>query len=85
VSTPAPWQCPSCLTWLAPHVTEHRCDPPPASVSVTSIEPPGTGGTFSSVTFPAGTITVNVSGGVTSERDLLRALQKQAANRRGTF
>jgi hypothetical protein len=22
-----PWQCPACKTWLAPHVSEHRCDP----------------------------------------------------------
>lgn len=21
-----PWQCPACLAWIAPHVTEHRCD-----------------------------------------------------------
>jgi hypothetical protein len=22
-----PWQCPACRTWLAPHVSEHRCEP----------------------------------------------------------
>jgi hypothetical protein len=22
-----PWQCPACKTWIAPHVSEHRCDP----------------------------------------------------------
>ncbi len=21
-----PWQCPACFAWIAPHVTEHRCD-----------------------------------------------------------
>jgi hypothetical protein len=38
-----PWQCPSCLTWLAPHVGEHRCDPPSGAVPavVTPITPSG--------------------------------------------
>jgi hypothetical protein len=33
MTTPAPWQCPQCSTWLAPYVSEHRCDPPSAGVA----------------------------------------------------
>jgi len=25
-----PWKCPDCATWMAPGVTTHKCDPPPA-------------------------------------------------------
>lgn len=91
MSTPGPWQCPACSAWIAPHVTEHRCEPPGAMVKVTSIDPPGSGTTSSSASFPPGTVvTYNVTGSVTTERDLLdrlQSLQLKRANRnwRGGF
>lgn len=33
MTTAAPWKCPDCLTWIAPHVAEHRCEPPSAGVA----------------------------------------------------
>jgi len=27
------WKCPECSLVLAPHITEHRCDPPTAGVT----------------------------------------------------
>jgi hypothetical protein len=76
VSRPEPWRCPDCLTWIAPHVTEHRCDPPAAMVSVTSIDPPGSGSGFAATAVPSGTtITYNVTGSAVRPEDVLRAMQ----------
>jgi hypothetical protein len=71
----APWQCPACSAWIAPHIPEHRCDPPAGVVAALPYtgDPPGT--TSATVTVP-GTITVNVSGSAASERDLVRTIQK---------
>jgi hypothetical protein len=59
VTAPAPWRCPDCLTWIAPHATEHRCDPDGGS-EVTSIapvpHPPGSGGADRMTASP-GTVT----------------------------
>jgi hypothetical protein len=78
VSEPKPWQCPSCSAWLAPHVSEHRCDPPAAGVTVTY---PGTSGpagstgmSISTATLP-GTVTVSVTGPVINEQELARTVQ----------
>ena len=73
----APWKCPECRAWVAPHVTEHRCDPPAAMVSVTSISPPGTGGTFAVSAVPEGAaITYNITGSVMSDADLSAAVRR---------
>ena len=76
MSGPGPWKCPECRAWVAPHVTEHRCDPPAAVISVTSIDPPGLPGpasmSISTATLP-GTVTVNVA---TSGADVARAIQR---------
>ncbi len=84
MTTPAPWRCPDCRAWIAPHVTEHRCDPPEGGVKVTSIDPPGLPGVpmnTSTATLP-GTITYNVSGSVVTGRELtdavIRRMQKLA-------
>jgi S1-C subfamily serine protease len=85
VSKPEPWRCPACLTWIAPHVPEHRCDPPGSGVTVIY---PGTTGpassagiSISTATLP-GTVTVNVSGaGVTSAADLAGAVASQMLRR----
>jgi len=45
-------------------------------VSVTSIDPPGTGGSFAATVVPPGTITVNVTGSVVSEQELARTVQR---------
>ena len=46
MTDPAPWRCPECRTWIAPHVNEHRCDPPSGGVAVRPViapySPPGT-------------------------------------------
>lgn len=78
-----PWKCPDCSAWIAPHVTEHRCEPPDAMVNVTSIDPPRAPGTVSAaIPLPPGTVvTCNVSGSVTSERDLLDHLQARMLER----
>jgi hypothetical protein len=78
VSEPAPWRCPSCLTWLAPHVSEHRCDPPESGVTVTPFAPGPAGSTGTSISMASlpGTITVNVSGSAVSEADLIDAIRK---------
>ena len=34
-----PWQCPACKTWLAPHVSEHRCEPPEGAVGAKPAPP----------------------------------------------
>ena len=39
-----PWKCPDCGTWLAPRVSEHRCDPPQGGTAATRIFPPGPAG-----------------------------------------
>jgi len=73
----APWKCPECRAWVAPHVTEHRCDPPAAMARVTSISPPGTGGTFAVSAVPEGTtITYNITGTVMSDADLAAAVRR---------
>ena len=46
MTDPAPWRCPECRTWIAPHVNEHRCDPPSGGVAARPViapySPPGT-------------------------------------------
>ena len=84
MSGPAPWKCPACGTWLAPHVSEHRCDPPAAAVRVTSIDPPGSGGSFSAATLPGTVTTVNVHGSVVSEQDLARTIQSTLRRHAGS-
>ena len=34
------WRCPECHVILAPHVSEHRCDPPDAAVPAATPAPP---------------------------------------------
>ncbi len=86
MTAPAPWRCPDCLAWLAPHVTEHRCDPPEGVIKVTSIDPSGplpltfTGSGVNTTTLP-GTITVNVQGSVTSENELADIIQRKLLQR----
>ena len=78
MTSPAPWQCPSCSTWLAPHVTEHRCDPPQGGVTAIPSAPGpagSTGTSISTATLP-GTVTVSVSGSAVSEQDLVRTVQR---------
>ena len=40
MTDPAPWRCPECRTWIAPHVDEHRCDPPSGGVAVRPVVAP---------------------------------------------
>lgn len=79
----APWKCPDCGTWLAPHISEHRCDPPTASV-ISQISPPGpagsTGTSISTATLP-GTVTVTVAGSAVSQRDLAGHVQSMMLQR----
>ena len=85
MTDPAPWQCPSCLTWIAPHVPEHRCDPPQSGVTAVPLAPGPAGSTgmsISTATLP-GTVTVNVSGSAVAERvlaDRITSLQLQRAS-----
>ena len=62
MTDPAPWRCPECRTWIAPHVNEHRCDPPSGGVAVRPViapySPPGT----STLPYPQ---TVTVAPGTT--------------------
>ncbi len=79
MTAPAPWQCPACSAWIAPHVTEHRCDPPASGVNVAPGligGPPGGWSVTGDLVPPGSHITVNVQGSVTSEQDLVRAIQK---------
>jgi hypothetical protein len=76
MSDPAPWQCPACSAWLAPHVSEHRCDPPDSGVTAAPFTPSGTGGTSGALMPPGTTITVTASGSAVSERALLGRLQR---------
>ncbi len=77
MSTPAPWRCPDCLAWLAPHVSEHRCEPPSAAVPAQPVTVPPSGGISVSAYPPETVITVNVSGSAVSERDLADAIERQ--------
>lgn len=76
MSDPAPWQCPTCETWLAPHVSEHRCKPAEPAVTVTPWVPAtGSGGSGSGGTYvPSGsTVVVTATNG--TARDLARITQ----------
>lgn len=68
---------------LAPHVTEHRCEPPESGVTALPYigDPPGTTGTCVSTATLPGTVTVSVSGGVMSEREVADAIQRQLLKR----
>jgi hypothetical protein len=71
------WSCPQCGLVLAPHVNEHRCDPPEAgTVALPYIgDPPGSGSmSISTATLP-GTVTVNVTGSAVSADDMARRVQ----------
>ena len=79
MSEPVPWQCPACRTWLAPHVTEHRCDPPQAGVTALPYVtgPAGSTGTsISTATLPGTVTTVNVSASPVTGREVLDYLQR---------
>lgn len=82
-----PWQCPSCDTWLAPHISEHRCDPPSGAVPavVTPITPSGgtsTSGTGGGGGSGAGPIVVTLHSTIAvSGRDLARILQTKTLQR----
>lgn len=86
----APWQCPACGTWMAPGVTEHRCEdgggvpaditsgPDAPSDSLAALDR----GEFviprtTSTTTQPGTIVFNWTGSVLSERALVDAIQQQ--------
>jgi hypothetical protein len=81
-----PWRCPSCETWMAPGITEHRCEGDGGVPAKTSTSPAGPAGLAATVTTtPTGSVitytwpsttTVNVHGSVVSERDLMRAVQR---------
>jgi hypothetical protein len=76
VSEPAPWRCPECRAWIAPHVSEHRCDPPQAGVTAIPFTPgpaDSTGTSISVATLP-GTVTVSMPGSVVKQ-ELLRIVQ----------
>ena len=62
VSEPKAWQCPACMTWLAPHVNEHRCAPPEGGVSVRPVVAPYSPST-GTATWPAGSGIVVTPGG----------------------
>ena len=81
MTDPVPWQCPSCKLWLAPYVTEHRCDPPAGGITVTPLPSGPSGWTGTSVSTAPGTITVNVSGTAMSEREVTAAIQRQLLRR----
>ena len=78
MTSPAPWKCPSCEAWLAPHVTEHRCQPPESGVTALPYigDPPGSTSTCVSTATLPGTVTYNLSGSVISEQELVRTIQK---------
>lgn len=62
MNEPAPWQCPECRTWIAPHVDEHKCDPPSGGVAVRPVVAPYSpppGGTY---TWTSPNITVTPGG-----------------------
>ena len=40
MSEPKAWQCPACQAWQAPHVDQHRCDPPSGGVAVRPVVAP---------------------------------------------
>lgn len=67
MSGPAPWKCPECAAWIAPHAAEHRCDPPdsavPAGVTVLPGGPAAPAPFTSTTTadYPV-TVCVNISG-----------------------
>jgi hypothetical protein len=67
VSSPAPWQCPACSAWIAPHASEFPVAGGPAGSTGTSI---------STATLP-GTVVVNVSGSVTTENELADLIQRR--------
>lgn len=70
-----PWQCPSCKTWMAPGITEHRCEGDGGVPAVPVIGP-----TFGPSTTTSSTATevthIHVHGSAVSERDLMRAVQR---------
>ena len=73
-----PWKCPDCSAWIAPHVSEHRCDPPQAGVTaVPSVPGPAgsTGTSISAATLPGTVVTYNVTGSAVSEQELARTVQ----------
>ena len=78
-----PWKCPECGVILAPHVSEHRCDPPAAGVTALPFTggPAGSTGTSISTATLPGTITVNVSGSVTTENELVDLIQRRLTER----
>ena len=90
----AGWSCPECGLVLAPHVTEHRCDPPSAGsggVTVTPWAPSsGSGGISCSSDTGGRVVSINAAGRVASTQELVEALNREqlarsANNYRGTW
>jgi hypothetical protein len=65
MNAPAPWKCPDCSVWVAPHVSEHRCEPPEAGVSVRPVVAPYSPST-GTYTWPTGSGFVVTGGGTYS-------------------
>jgi hypothetical protein len=61
-----PWQCPQRRTWIAPHVSEHRC-PGEGSAGMPApvITGGGGGGSTSAYIWPTGTSTATFPAGTT--------------------
>ena len=79
-----PWQCPSCLTWLAPHIAEHRCDPPSCAVPavVTPITPSGGTSTAGGGGGGAGPLVVTLHSNLSvSGRQLAKVIQAKTLQR----
>ena len=62
MTTPLGWKCGDCGLVLAPHVNEHRCDPPSGGVAVRPVVAPYSPSTGGS-TRPAGSGIVVTPGG----------------------
>ena len=74
-----PWQCPACKTWLAPYVSEHRCDPDAGvhAMRVVSPKAPGGGMTITPSSFQ--TTTTNTGYPVTGATVTYAVLAGRAA------
>jgi len=68
-----PWQCPACKTWLAPHVSEHRCDPE-GGVGAVPVAPAPVTPTTTSVR-PTGGVTITRATGWTATNTTTPLLQ----------
>jgi hypothetical protein len=62
MTEPAPWKCPECGLILAPHVSEHRCEPPEGGVSARPVVAPYSPSTGTHTWPTESTITVTPGG-----------------------